>query len=214
MWRQRVMGWLVGTFFGLPACTAVWAAADPAAAAFDWRQATPQDQGFAPERLEALRASLAEQKTKNLLIVRDDHIVCEWYAPDHSAQRTHYTASMAKALVGGTAVALAISDGLLTLDDKAAKYVSQWREDPRRSEITLRQLGSHTSGIEDAEADDLPHEKLTGWKGDFWKRLPPPQDPFTISRDKAPLLFDPGTDSQYSNPGIAMLGYAVTAALA
>jgi hypothetical protein len=33
---------------------------------------------------------------------------------------------------------------------------------------------------------------LTGWKGDFWKRLDPPNDPFTISRDQTPVLFDPG----------------------
>ena len=56
-------------------------------------------------------------------------------------------------------------------------------------------------------------EQLTGWQGDFWKRLPPPRDPFTISRDQTPLVFDPGDGRQYSNPGIAMMGYAVTAAL-
>ena len=59
----------------------------------------------------------------------------------------------------------------------------------------------------------LPHEQLTGWKGDFWKRLPVPNDPFTLSRDAAPVLFAPGTVSSYSNPGFAMLDYAVTAAL-
>src|SRR5206468_4804842 len=56
-------------------------------------------------------------------------------------------------------------------------------------------------------------DKLTGWKGDFWKQLDPPDDPFTVARDKTPVLFEPGTKLQYSNPGIAMLGYAMTAAL-
>jgi hypothetical protein len=74
-------------------------------------------------------------------------------------------------------------------------------------------LGSHTSGLADAEENGLAHDKLTGWKGDFWKRLAPPNDPFTISRDRTPLLFNPGDGFQYSNPGMAMLGYAVTAAL-
>ena len=45
---------------------------------------------------------------------------------------------------------------------------------PRKSHITLRQLGSHTSGLADAEDQSLPHDKLTGWQGDFWKRLNPP----------------------------------------
>ena len=52
--------------------------------------------------------------------------------------------------------------------------------------MVVGQLGSHTSGLEDAEADRLPHDKLTGWKGDFWKRLDPPNDPFTLARDKTP----------------------------
>ncbi|MEX2558635.1 MAG: serine hydrolase, partial [Pirellulales bacterium] len=96
----------------------------------------------------------------------------------------------------------------------AARYIPQWKHDARKSKIAVRQLGSHTSGLDDAEADGLPHGKLTGWKGDFWKRLDAPNDPFTISRDKTPLLFDAGEKFQYSNPGIAMLTYAVTAALA
>ena len=70
-----------------------------------------------------------------------------------------------------------------------------------------------TRGLADAEQDRLPHAELTGWKGDFWKQLDPPMDPFTLSRDNATVLFEPGTQLQYSNPGIAMLGYAVTAAL-
>jgi CubicO group peptidase (beta-lactamase class C family) len=110
-------------------------------------------------------------------------------------------------------LAVAISDGLISLDDPAARFVPRWRDDPRRSRIYVRHLGSHTSGIEDAEADNVAHGELTGWKGLFWKRLDPPRDPFTFSRDAAPVLFEPGDKMQYSNPGIAMLTYCVTAAL-
>src|SRR5207248_11553587 len=116
-------------------------------------------------------------------------------------------------LIGGVAVAVALNDGLLSLDDFAAKFVPQWREDPVRSRITIRQLGSHTSGLDDAEDNGKPHAELTGWKGDFWKRLPPPNDPFTLARDQARALFEPGEKLAYSNTGIAMLTYAVTAAL-
>jgi hypothetical protein len=59
----------------------------------------------------------------------------------------------------------------------------------------------------------LPHDQLTGWKGAFWKRLAPPQDPFTLSRDVAPVMEAPGTAARYSNPGMAMLAYCVTASL-
>jgi CubicO group peptidase (beta-lactamase class C family) len=183
------------------------------ATAFEWTTATPESQGMSSEKLAAMRDDLAARKTTGLLVVRNDKIVCEWYAPGQSAKSKHGTASMAKAVVGGVSLAVAVSDGLITLDDRAAKFVPQWRNDPLKSRITVRQLGSHTAGIADAEADKLPHEKLTGWKGDFWKRLPPPRDPFTIARDDAPVLFAPGTKISYSNPGIAMLTYTVTASL-
>ena len=185
----------------------------PEGLAFDWQTGTPESQGFSTAKLEELRDSLAKRSTKALLVIRNDRIVCEWYASGHSAKKKHYTASMAKALVGGVALAVAVNDRRIALDDPAATFVPQWRTDPVRSRITIRQLGSHTSGLEDAEADGLPHKELTGWKGDFWKRPKPPQDPFTVARDLAPVVFAPGTDYAYSNPGIAMLGYALTAAL-
>jgi len=180
---------------------------------FEWQTASPQSQGMDSSKLRSLQESLARRQTKALLVIRNDKIVLEWYQKGHGADKKHYTASMAKAIVGGVSLAVAMSDGLIALDDRAAEYVPQWQDDPRKSKITIRQLGSHTSGIEDAEADDLPHDKLTGWKGDFWKQPAPPRDPFTLARDTAPVLFEPGTEMQYSNPGIAMLTYCVTASL-
>src|SRR5262245_24494235 len=66
---------------------AAWALLAPPARAetFTWRTATPQSQGLDAAKLEAFRAALAERKTKALLILRNDHIVCEWYAPGHAA---------------------------------------------------------------------------------------------------------------------------------
>jgi len=139
--------------------------------------------------------------------------VCEWYAPDFGPDRKHYTASLAKGLVAGVAFAVAYSDGRVGPDDPAARFVPQWRQDPRKAHITLRHLGCHTSGLDDAEAEGQPHEALTGWKGDFWKRLPVPNDPFSLSRDRVPVLFEPGAKLHHSNPGIAVLSWCVTAAL-
>jgi CubicO group peptidase (beta-lactamase class C family) len=105
---------------------------------------------------------------------------------------------------------VALSDGRVKPDDLAAKYIPRWKDDPRKSRITIRQLATHTSGISDAEQDNLPHDQLPGWKGAFWLRKP---DPISIALDQAPAIFDPGTGNQYSNPGMAALGYAVTASL-
>lgn len=184
-----------------------------AGAEFQWQTATPESQGMSSEKLAALTESLAAQKTQSFLVVRNDRIVCEWYAEGRSAQDTHYTASLAKAIVGGMALAVALTDGHVSLDDPVCKYVPQWRGHPQKAQITIRHLGSHTSGLEDSSVEGFQHTEEPGWKGEFWKRLDPPQDPFTISRDVTPVLFEPGTGQQYSNPGIAMLTYAVAAAL-
>jgi CubicO group peptidase (beta-lactamase class C family) len=184
------------------------------AAPFEWQTEIPERHGFSRQKLDALREQLVAHKTKILLLVHDDRIIYEWYGTGQSPTKPHHTASMAKALVGGTSMAVALSDGRLALDDRAEKFIPQWRGHPQKSAITIRQLGSHTSGIDDAEEGGLPHNQLTGWKGDFWKRLPVPRDSFTLARDEAPMRFAPGEAKLYSNPGIAMLSYAITAALA
>jgi CubicO group peptidase (beta-lactamase class C family) len=163
--------------------------------------------------LESAWAVLKDRQTSALLVIRHDRIVFERYAAGYGRTGPHYTASMAKALVGGLSLMVAMHDGRIKPDDPAHHYVPQWRDDPRRREITVRHLATHTSGVEDAKADGIPHDRLTGWKGDFWKRLPPPRDPFTLARDSASVLDAPGTNERYSNPGMAMLGYCVTASL-
>jgi CubicO group peptidase (beta-lactamase class C family) len=181
-------------------------------APFEWQTATPENQGMSSEKLDALKDELA-RSTHAFLVIRNDKIVYEWYAAGHGPNKKHGAASLSKPTIAGLALALLLSDGKLTLDMLVRELVPAWNDDPRKRKITLRHLGSHTSGLADAEQNGLPHDKLTGWQGDFWKRLAPPDDPFTIARDKTPVLFEPGTRLQYSNPGIAMLGYAVTAAL-
>ncbi len=184
-----------------------------AAQPFEWQSVTPRSQGMSQEKLDALKDELAKRKTRAFLVIRNDKIVYEWYAAGYGPKVKHGAASLSKATVAGLALALLLTDRKLQLDTHVAELVAAWKDDPRKRKITLRHLGSHTSGLADAEQDRLPHGKLTGWKGDFWKQLDPPNDPFTLARDNAPVLFEPGTKLQYSNPGIAMLGYAITAAL-
>lgn len=175
---------------------------------FQWSKASPRDVGIVPEKLERLSQDLAQRKTKAFLVIRHDKIACEWYSADHGPDRKHGTASLAKAIVGGMALAIALDDGYITLDEPVAKYIPQWQADPRKAKITVRHLGSHTSGLDDSR----PNEEAP-WKDAFWRREDPPNDPFTIARDQTPLLFAPGQDFKYSNPGIAMLTYVIAAAL-
>jgi CubicO group peptidase (beta-lactamase class C family) len=172
--------------------------------ASEWRE------GLNLPRLEELKNHLAARQTTGLLVRRHNRTVYEWYAPGWGPERRHYTASMAKSLVGGMALLLALNDGRIAAEDPAWKYIPHWKHDPVKSQITIRQLATHTSGLEDAEEDGKPHAKLTGWKGNFWKRKP---DPFWIAIHETPVVSPPGTKFAYSNPGFAALAYAITASL-
>lgn len=191
----------------------------PAAAADNkgphWLSVTPQSQGMDADKLEAMWSDLKPSRTTALLVLRNDKIVFERYADGYSRTKPRGVASLTKALVGGVSLMVAMNDGRIKPDDLVRKYAPEWSNDPRKRRITIRHLATHTSGLEDAEApaEDVPHTQLTGWKGDFWKYLPPPRDPFTLARDTTPVLDTPGTTARYSNPGMAMLGYCITASL-
>src|SRR5438094_6593189 len=126
-------------------------AAVAASPAWDWAIASPEGQGLDDTGLKTLWTELQERHTTAFLVIRNDKIVFERYANGHSRTAKHYTASMAKALVGGVSLALALSDGHIALDDQASQFVPQWRNDTAKFRITIRQLGSHTSGLADAE---------------------------------------------------------------
>jgi CubicO group peptidase (beta-lactamase class C family) len=192
---------------------------------FEWQGVAPEQVGMSTARLDALRDVLAARGTTSLLVIRRDRIAYEWYAPGRDATQRHYTASLAKAIVGGTSLMLALADGLMDVDDEAWHYIPAWADDPQKRRITIRHLATHSSGIENAELSDEEraralaegatrtdhHMSLPGWKGAFWRREP---DPFSVAVHEAPVVFEPGTAYAYSNTGMAALAYAVTASLA
>ncbi len=144
-------------------------------------------------KLDNMTNDLAEKGTKKLMIIKNDKIVYEWFAPGwEDSVKGHYTASLAKAVVGGMSLLAAIDDGYIHLDDAACQYVPSWKTDGIKSKITVRQLATHTSGMVDAQGTDIElnslkakglhnHFDLPGWRGQFWRKEP---DPFTVSRDQ------------------------------
>jgi CubicO group peptidase (beta-lactamase class C family) len=106
----------------------------------------------------------------------------------------------------GVAIMQLRDRGLLSLDDPAIKYVPELREvwNPYgdASQVTLRHLMSHTGGF---RASTWP------WGGDRpWH----PYEPTRWTQLAAMLpytevLFKPGTEYRYSNPGIIFLGRAI-----
>jgi CubicO group peptidase (beta-lactamase class C family) len=201
---------------------------------FVWPTAAPENQGLSAAKLDALRDDLAARRTKTLLVVRHDQIIYEWYAPGYGPHVRHYTASLAKALVGGVSLMLALNDGRLGIDDAAWLYIPAWKNDPAKRKITIRHLATHSSGIEDATTAGKGHLDQGGWKADFWRQAwrdwghdsadtgesggtttqaGDLDNPFSVALYQAPVIFAPGTQYAYSNPGMAALAYAVTASL-
>ncbi len=89
-----------------------------------WEYALPESVGLSSKKIGRLISLLKQKKTKKLLIIKDDKIVCEWYAPGYEdSVRRHYCASLSKALVGGMSLLLALNDQLIFPDAPACNYI-------------------------------------------------------------------------------------------
>ncbi len=84
-----------------------------------------------------------------LIVMSKGRIVFEDYTPDSGPDRPHRLASGTKTFWGVLAVAAA-QDRLLDLDERVADTITEWRGDPRKSRITVRQLLNFTSGLDPA----------------------------------------------------------------
>lgn len=183
MRRMIVIGVVI---LGAPALSAQ----DPFAAAVDSIARNVLDQTGVPS------ASLA--------VVRDGKVVyaqaygdakIEGHVPATTSMR-YSIGSISKQFCAG-AVLLLVQDGKLSLDDPVSKYFPDLT---RASEVTVRQLLSHTSGYQDY------------WPQDY---VMPAMLDSTTARHivdtwaKKPLDFDPGTRWQYSNTNFVIAGMIV-----
>ena len=83
----------------------------------------------------------------SMLVIEDGKVVFEDYPNGHKASEPHELASGTKSFNGLCALA-ASEDGLLTLDEKVSDTISEWKGDPKKEAITIRELLSLVSGIE------------------------------------------------------------------
>jgi CubicO group peptidase (beta-lactamase class C family) len=117
--------------------------------------------------------------------------------PKPAAPETRYAVGSISKEFTAACLLLLQEQGKLSLDDKVAKYFPDLT---RASEISIRQLLSHTSGYEDYAPQDyiIPE----------WTHPTTPRD--VIDRwAKKPLNFDPGTKWQYSNTNYVIAGAIV-----
>lgn len=82
-----------------------------------------------------------------VLVMHRGRIVYERYMNGGSAAKAMLLASGSKSFVGVAAIA-AVADGMLTLDQPVADLLPEWKQDPRKSRVTVRQLLSLESGVD------------------------------------------------------------------
>ncbi|MDP3739288.1 MAG: serine hydrolase [Hyphomonadaceae bacterium] len=105
----------------------------------------PQQAGAAAGCEAAIAYSTAD-KGLSVLALKDGKVVCENYTNGGGANKGHEIWSGTKSFTGVMA-AIAVKDGMLTLDEKVADTITEWKSDPQKSQVTIRQLLSLSSGI-------------------------------------------------------------------
>src|SRR6202045_4917473 len=85
----------------------------------------------------------------SMIVIQNGRTVFEHYANGGSADARCKIFSGTKSF-WGIAALCAVRDGLIKLDDRVADTITEWKNDPRRSQITIRQLLNLTDGIEPA----------------------------------------------------------------
>jgi len=166
-------------------------------------QALTPEQSAKVDGIVAQALASAQVPSASIAIVRDGRIVyAKAYGdqgpglPRATADAKYPIASVSKQFTAA-AVLLLENEGKLALDDKVAKYFPDVSGADR---ITIRQLLSHTAGLQDYWPQDYSFaamEKPTTPQGivDRW--------------GKKPLDFAPGTAWQYSNTGYVVAGMIV-----
>lgn len=164
--------------------------------------------GIDQAQLKRFEDDLRTRNTRALLIIKDNKVVLEWYAPGYGANSRMAIAGVTKGVTAGIALALAVDDGLIGLDDLASDYIPSWQNDPERSPITIRHLVTHSSGIENVEWGR--GFEFDGWKGEFADNR---DLRFELALTRAPVLFEPGSRYGFSSVGYYPLSYAITKSL-
>jgi CubicO group peptidase (beta-lactamase class C family) len=128
------------------------------------------------ENLKLAAAHNAANDGISMLVMVNGKIIFEDYPNPGGPNRFHELASATKSFSCAIAVA-AVDDGLLKLDERVADTLGEWRAEPRKSEMTIRQLLSLIGG--QATGDE---------RGDV---------PTYAQAINAPAIFEPGEKFQY-----------------
>ena len=109
-----------------------------------WQHADPAKLGFDPRAMKGIARQAKATGTTCLLVARKGKVVGEWNWQDVTADTPREVFSMTKS-VTSTLVGMAQADGDLDIDQKAKRYVEEWRGTKSRT-VTIRDILSNDSG--------------------------------------------------------------------
>ena len=123
-----------------------------------------------------------------LLVMKDGEVVFEQHVEGSSPTKAYQIASGTKSFWGPIAQ-VAVGEGLFTLDEVVSDTLLEWKSDPRKSSITVRDLLSFSSGLE------APRRLWAEKKNDLYKLVL-----------DLPAVADPGTTFAYSEVHLYAFG--------
>lgn len=141
--------------------------------------------------LELANKYSAARKGVSFIVMHDGKVIYEQYSNFGRKDKAWQLASGTKSFTG-VAYLFAEQDGLLKLDEKACQTLTTWKTDPQKSQITLRQLLTLTSGL----------KRIRGFRTSY-------QDGVNASSQ-----YKPGTKFEYGPVHYAALGAILTKKLA
>lgn len=122
-----------------------------------------------------------------VLVLVDGRVVCETGATDEAFELWSGTKSFV-----GILAAAAVQDELLTLDERVADTIPEWRTDPLKQQVTVRQTLSMTSGQPSQVGRPSGYEAAAA----------------------LPVKFTPGTEFHYGPTPVEVFGALISRKLA
>jgi CubicO group peptidase (beta-lactamase class C family) len=175
--------------------------------------ADPAAPGIDPPALEAAAAWAEKNNSVALLVLHRGRVEFERYWGGMTGETLFSGRAMSRSLLG-MVYGFAVTEGRLSLDDKAEKFLPEWRGEKRGS-ITIRQLMQNVSGLEEvplnvvnAPADASAPVRLWYLTRSFLgknSRLSLGSD-FGAVALSFELAFDPASRFSFSNANSQLLG--------
>lgn len=128
----------------------------------------------------------------SIMLIKDDKVAYECYAHPYSADIPHTMYSVSKSIIS-TAVGMAISEGLLTLDTYIAQFFPEYayKKDKRNQDITIKHLLTMSSG---KEPPLLTNNTVLDWVEMFFN---------------SPFTFNPGESYRYTSENTYILSVII-----